>query len=170
MLIRFETVPSSYLGWVMVAATDRGICSLILGDNPETLRELLRLKFPQAEFREGDPAFSDMVAKVISFVESPRAGFVLPLDMHGSAFQQLVWMALRDIPAGSTISYRDLAGRIGRPKAVRAVATACAENPVAVIVPCHRVIRSDGNLGGYHWGIERKRALLDREAAQQPAD
>jgi AraC family transcriptional regulator of adaptative response/methylated-DNA-[protein]-cysteine methyltransferase len=170
MLIRFATVQSSYLGWVMVAATDRGICALILGDNPETLRELLWMKFPQAELRESDPEFSDMVAKVISFVESPRAEFALPLDMQGTAFQQRVWMALRDIPAGSTISYRDLAGRIGRPKAVRAVATACAANPVAVIVPCHRVVRSDGNLGGYHWGIERKRALLDREAAQEPAD
>jgi len=128
------------------------------------------MKFPQAEFRQSDPAFSDMVAKVISFVESPRAGLSLPLDMYGSAFQQRVWTALRDIPAGSTISYCDLAGRIGRPKAVRAVATACAANPIAVIVPCHRVIRSDGSLGGYHWGIERKRALLDREAAQQPFD
>lgn len=168
MLIRSATVQSSYLGWVMVAATDRGICALILGDNPETLRELLRMKFPQAEFRESDSAFSELVARVISFVESPRAEFSLPLDMQGSAFQQQVWMALRDIPAGSTISYRDLAGRIGRPKAVRAVASACGANPVAVIVPCHRVIRSDGNLGGYHWGIERKRALLDREAAQTP--
>jgi len=128
------------------------------------------MKFPPAEFRESDPAFSELVAKVISIVESPRAEFALPLDLQGSAFQQQVWMALRDIPAGSTISYRNLAGRIGRPKAVRAVATACAANPVAVIVPCHRVIRSDGNLGGYHWGIERKRALLDREAAQEPAD
>ena len=170
MLIRFSVVQSSYLGWVLVAATVSGICSLALGEDPETLLEELRMRFPQAEFREGDPATSEMVSQVLSFVEAPRSGHNLPLDIQGSSFQQRVWLALREIPPGSTVSYRELADRIGRPKAVRAVATACAANPVAVLVPCHRVVRSDGNLAGYRWGLERKRALLAREAGEENGD
>ncbi|MHC1697718.1 MAG: methylated-DNA--[protein]-cysteine S-methyltransferase [Geobacteraceae bacterium] len=167
MLICFSVVQTSYLGWVLVAATGNGICSLSLGENPDILREELRMRFPQAEFREGDPAISEMVSQVLSFVEAPRSGHNLPLDIRGSTFQQRVWLALREIPAGSTVSYRELAEQIGRPQAVRAVATACAANPVAVLVPCHRVVRSDGNLAGYRWGLERKRALLAREAGEK---
>jgi len=170
MFIQSAVVQSSYLGWVLVAATDLGICSITLGENPEMLEGDLRRRFPQAEFREGDPGFAEVVAKVIALIESPRGGFELPLDIQGSAFQQRVWMALRDIPAGATVSYRELAVRIGSPTAVRAVATACAANTVAVAVPCHRVVRSDGNLAGYRWGIERKRALLEREAMEVKGD
>lgn len=165
--ISFSVLQSSYLGWVLVAATGKGICSLALGENPALLREELRLKFPQAEFREGDPVISDLVSQVLSFIEAPRTGHSLPLDVQGSTFQQRVWLALRGIPAGTTLSYRELAEKIGHPKAVRAVATACAANPVAVLVPCHRVVRSDGNLAGYRWGLERKRALLAREAGNE---
>jgi AraC family transcriptional regulator, regulatory protein of adaptative response / methylated-DNA-[protein]-cysteine methyltransferase len=170
MHIRSAVVQSSYLGWVLVAATDRGICSITLGDTPETLRERLRMRFPQAEFRESDSGFADVLAKVIALIESPRVGLELPLDIQGTAFQQRVWMALRDIPVGTTLSYRELAAQIGSPKAVRAVATACAANPVAVAVPCHRVVRSDGNLAGYRWGLERKRALLEREADNEKGE
>jgi AraC family transcriptional regulator of adaptative response/methylated-DNA-[protein]-cysteine methyltransferase len=170
MLIQSAAVQSSYLGWVLVAATNLGVCSITMGDTPEALQEGLHIRFPQAEFRESDPGFAEVVAKVISLIESPRGGFDLPLDIQGSAFQQRVWMALRDIPAGATVSYRELAVRIGSPKAVRAVATACAANTVAVAVPCHRVVRSDGNLAGYRWGIERKRALLEREAVEEKGD
>jgi AraC family transcriptional regulator, regulatory protein of adaptative response / methylated-DNA-[protein]-cysteine methyltransferase len=170
MFIQSAVVQSSYLGWVLVAATGLGICSITLGENPEMLEGDLRRRFPQAEFREGDPGFAEVVAKVIALIESPRSGFDLPLDIQGSAFQQRVWMALRDIPAGATVSYRELAVRIGSPTAVRAVATACAANTVAVVVPCHRVVRSDGNLAGYRWGIERKRALLEREAMEVKGD
>ncbi|MGA7826337.1 MAG: methylated-DNA--[protein]-cysteine S-methyltransferase [Geobacteraceae bacterium] len=167
MLIHFKTARSSYLGWVLVAATKRGICSITLGENPEALQEELRKRFPEAEFQEGDAAFADMVGKVVALIDSPRIGLDLPLDIQGSAFQQRVWQALQKIPAGTTVSYRELAGRIGNPKAVRAVATACAANPLAVAVPCHRVVRSDGDLAGYRWGLERKRALLEREAGDE---
>lgn len=170
MRIRFITVQSSYLGWVLVAATDRGVCSVTLGENPARLQEELRKKFPHGELQGTDPAFAQVAAKVLAFIESPRAGCDLPLDVQGSAFQQRVWMELRKIPAGTTMSYRELAARIGSPKAVRAVATACAANPVAVVVPCHRVVRSDGNLAGYRWGLERKRALLERETLGEKAE
>jgi AraC family transcriptional regulator of adaptative response/methylated-DNA-[protein]-cysteine methyltransferase len=170
MRICCAVAQTSYLGWLLVAATDRGLCSLLLGDDPETLQELLRTKFPGVEIREHDPAFSQVVARVVTFVESPRIGLDLPLDIQGTAFQQRVWAALREIPPGATASYSEIAARIGRPKAVRAVAAACAANPVAIVVPCHRVIRSDGNLAGYYWGIERKQALLKRETGEENED
>jgi AraC family transcriptional regulator of adaptative response/methylated-DNA-[protein]-cysteine methyltransferase len=124
----------------------------------------LQDRFPKAQLIGGDPAFERMVARVVGFVEAPAQGFDLPLDVRGTAFQQRVWQALCEIPSGSTASYAEIAERIGRPKAVRAVAQACASNGIAVAIPCHRVVRTDGALSGYRWGVERKRALLDREA------
>ncbi len=163
MQIRFATV-RSYLGWVLVAATDKGICAIDIGDEQGTLRERLRARFPKAELVENDPDFAELVSGVATLLDSPRTGHDLPLDIQGTAFQQRVWAALRDIPAGSTTTYKDIASRIGKPKAVRAVATAIASNAIAVAVPCHRVVRSDGNLAGYRWGIDRKRKLLEKEA------
>ena len=130
-----------------------------------TLVRGLQDRFPKARLIGGDAEFETLVAKVVGFVEAPAQGLDLPLDLRGTAFQQRVWEALRKIPAGRTATYTDIAKRIGRPKAVRAVAAACADNPVAVAIPCHRVVRLDGNLAGYRWGIARKRALLDKEAA-----
>jgi AraC family transcriptional regulator of adaptative response/methylated-DNA-[protein]-cysteine methyltransferase len=126
----------------------------------------LQDRFPRAVLTGGDREFEETVGKVLSFVEAPALGLDLPLDVRGTAFQQRVWQALRTIPAGSTVSYSEVAGRIGAPKSVRAVAQACAANSIAVAIPCHRVVRNDGGLSGYRWGVERKRALLDREAAQ----
>jgi len=125
----------------------------------------LQDRFPKAQLVGGDPDFEQWVAKVVGFVEAPALGLDLPLDVRGTAFQQRVWQALRAIPAGSTASYTDIAQRLGMPKAVRAVAQACASNTIAVAIPCHRVVRHDGTLAGYRWGVERKRVLLDREAA-----
>ena len=129
-----------------------------------TLMQELEKRFPRAMLISGDEEFERTVAQVVSFVEAPRLGLDLPLDVRGTAFQQRVWQALRAIPAGSTASYREIAERIGAPKAVRAVAQACAANSLAVAIPCHRVVRHDGGLSGYRWGVERKRALLAREA------
>jgi len=151
------------LGLVLVAATDAGVCAILLGDDGEALREDLRRRFPEAEVTIGDAAFERTVRHVVAFIETPMDGFDLPLDIRGTAFQQRVWRALRDIPAGATASYAEVAQRIGAPRSVRAVAGACAANPIAVAVPCHRVVRSDGGLSGYRWGVERKRALLARE-------
>jgi AraC family transcriptional regulator of adaptative response/methylated-DNA-[protein]-cysteine methyltransferase len=163
--IRFA-VAKSYLGWVLVAATERGICVIDFGDRPENLRERLLARFPKAILLDDDPDFAAWVAQVLAFIEAPSRGLDLPLDIHGTAFQQRVWRALQTIPSGSTASYAEVARRIGSPTAVRAVAGACASNPIAVAIPCHRVVRSDGNLGGYRWGVERKRALAAREAAE----
>jgi AraC family transcriptional regulator of adaptative response/methylated-DNA-[protein]-cysteine methyltransferase len=135
-----------------------------VGDDPEALARDLQDRFPRAGLIGGDSDFEKMVAKVVGFVEAPRLGLDLPLDVRGTAFQQRVWQALREIPAGVTISYAALARRIGASKAVRAVAGACAANALAVAIPCHRVVRTDGGLSGYRWGVERKRALLEREA------
>ncbi len=156
----------SYLGWVLVAATDQGICRIDLDDSPDALQSRLSASFPQARFLGDVPEFRDTVAQVLSFLESPEQGLGLPLDVQGTAFQRRVWAALQELPAGSTASYSDVASRIGKPKAARAVAGACASNQIAVAIPCHRVVRSDGQLGGYRWGLERKRALLDREMDQ----
>lgn len=153
------------LGAILVAATEVGICSILLGDDPEALVRDLQDRFDRATLVGADPEFEALVAKVVGFVEQPGLGLDLPLDVRGTAFQQRVWQALRDIPAGETAGYLDIANRIGSPKAVRAVAQACAANPIAVAIPCHRVVRTDGALSGYRWGVERKRALLDREAA-----
>jgi len=151
------------LGSILVAATDRGICAILLGDDPEVLVRDLQDRFPKAGLVGGDPEFERWVATVIGFVEAPGRGLDLPLDIRGTAFQRRVWQALAEIPAGSTATYTEIAGRIGAPRAVRAVAGACAANRLAVAIPCHRVVRSDGSVSGYRWGIERKRALLERE-------
>lgn len=158
-------VAKSYLGWVLVAATTRGICVIELGDPPAVMRARLRARFPKAELLENDPDFAASVRQVVAFLEAPQSGWQLPLDIQGTAFQQRVWQALRAIPAGTTTTYAELARRIGAPAAVRAVARACAVNSLAAAIPCHRVVGADGNLRGYRWGIERKRALLEREAA-----
>ena len=159
-----SAVARGYLGWVQVAATARGICAIDLADSPDDLRERLRARFPKAGLVENDPGFQVLLSQVLSFLESPQAGLDLPLDVQGTAFQRRVWMALRQIPPGSTVSYGEIAARIGSPKAARAVAQACASNPIAVAIPCHRVVRSDGGLGGYRWGPERKSKLQEQEA------
>ncbi len=161
--IRFAVGECS-LGSILVAASDRGVCAILLGDDPEALARDLQDRFPRAELIGGDRDFERIVAKVVGFVEAPGLGLDLPLDVRGTAFQQRVWQALRKIPAGSTASYTEIARRLGLPRSVRAVAQACAANPLAVAIPCHRVLRTDGALSGYRWGVERKRALLEREA------
>lgn len=161
--IRFAIGESS-LGPVLVAATLKGVCAVFMGDDPDALAIDLQRRFPNARITGGDAEFDVLVARVIGLVEAPKLGWDLPLDLRGTVFQQRVWQALREIPAGSTDSYTGIADRIGLPKAVRAVAGACAANPVAVAVPCHRVVRVDGGLSGYRWGVERKRELLDRES------
>jgi AraC family transcriptional regulator, regulatory protein of adaptative response / methylated-DNA-[protein]-cysteine methyltransferase len=161
--IRFAVGECS-LGSILVAATERGVCAILLGDDPEALVRDLQDRFPRAELVGGDASFEQLVARVVTFVEAPGVGLDLPLDVRGTAFQQRVWQALRAVPAGETVSYSDIAARIGEPKAVRAVAQACGANSLAVAIPCHRVVRNDGALSGYRWGVERKRALLDREA------
>jgi AraC family transcriptional regulator of adaptative response/methylated-DNA-[protein]-cysteine methyltransferase len=161
--IRFAVGECS-LGAILVAATARGICAIFLGDDPNALVRDLQDRFPHGELIGGDNAFEQLVARVVGFVEAPGLGLELPLDIRGSAFQQRVWQALRLIPPGDTVSYTELAKRIGAPKAVRAVAHACATNSVAIAIPCHRVVRTNGDLAGYRWGVERKRALLEREA------
>ncbi len=163
--IRFAVGECS-LGSILVARSERGVCAIFLGDDPDALTRELQDRFPRATLIGADPAFEDVVAKVVGLIEAPGTGVDLPLDVRGTAFQQRVWRALRQIPAGSTASYREIASRIGAPRAVRAVAHACAVNPVAVAIPCHRVVRSDGGLAGYRWGVERKRELLEREAAR----
>ena len=161
--IRFAVGQCS-LGAVLVAATGKGICAIAFGDDPDTLVRGLQDRFPNADFLGDDPAFEATVARVVGLVEAPGQAFDLPLDIRGTAFQQRVWQALRALPPGATASYRDIAAAVGAPAAVRAVAQACAANTLAVAIPCHRVIRSDGALSGYRWGIDRKAALLRREA------
>ncbi len=161
--IRFA-VAEVKLGAILVAESDRGICAISLGDDADVLVRELQDRFPKARLTGDDAAFDARVARVVALVEQPRQGLDLPLDIRGTAFQQRVWQALRAIPAGETLSYAELAERIGAPKAVRAVAGACAANTLAVAVPCHRIVRTDGALSGYRWGVERKRALLTAEA------
>jgi AraC family transcriptional regulator, regulatory protein of adaptative response / methylated-DNA-[protein]-cysteine methyltransferase len=162
--IRFAVGECS-LGSILVAATDKGVCAIQFGDHPDVLVRVLQDRFPNAQLIGGDKKFERLVAKVVGFVEAPRRRFDLPLDVRGTAFQQRVWQALRKIPTGSTATYSEIARRIGKPKAVRAVADACASNKIAVAIPCHRVVRTDGSLSGYRWGVERKRELLRREGA-----
>jgi AraC family transcriptional regulator of adaptative response/methylated-DNA-[protein]-cysteine methyltransferase len=162
--IRFAIGECS-LGPILVACSARGICAIMMGDDPQALARELQDRFPKAHLVGGDAQFERWIAQVVGLVEQPRLGLDLPLDVRGTAFQRRVWQALRKIPAGRTVSYSDIARRIGAPKSVRAVARAIAANALAVAIPCHRVIRSDGALSGYRWGVERKRALLDREAA-----
>jgi AraC family transcriptional regulator of adaptative response/methylated-DNA-[protein]-cysteine methyltransferase len=162
MQIRFAVGECS-LGSILVAASERGVCSIFMGDNPDKLVRDLQDKFPHAELIGGDAGFDRLVSTVVGLVEAPGQGLDLPLDVRGTAFQQRVWQALREIPAGETRSYTDIATSIGAPKATRAVAQACAANPLAVAIPCHRVVRTDGSLSGYRWGIERKAELLRKE-------
>lgn len=160
--IRFA-VGACSLGAILVASTAVGVCAILLGDDPEALVRELQDRFPNAELHGGDAAYERWMATVVGFVEAPATGLDLPLDVRGTAFQQRVWRALRDIPPGETASYAEIARRIGAPRASRAVAQACAANTLAVAIPCHRVVRQDGALSGYRWGVERKRALLERE-------
>jgi len=162
--IRFAVGECS-LGAILVAASGKGVCAILLGDDPDALARDLQDRFPRAVLIGGDAEFEQLVARVVGLIEAPALGHDLPLDVRGTVFQQRVWQALRQIPAGSTASYLDIAHKIGAPKAVRAVAQACAGNALAVAIPCHRVVRTDGALSGYRWGIERKRALLQREGA-----
>jgi AraC family transcriptional regulator of adaptative response/methylated-DNA-[protein]-cysteine methyltransferase len=162
--IRYAVGRSS-LGHVLVASTSKGVCAVLMGDAQESLTHELERRFPKAHLVAAGKPFARVVARVIALVETPGSAADLPLDLQGTTFQRRVWQALRAIPAGTTVSYTEIARRIGRPAAVRGVAQACAANPVAVVVPCHRVVRSDGSISGYRWGVERKRALLDREGA-----
>ncbi len=162
--IRFA-VAQCKLGAIMVAQSDKGICAIALGDDPEALVQEVQDRFPHANLIGGDPDFEQLVAKVIGFVETPQIGLELPLDIRGTAFQERVWQALLRIPPGKTMSYSDIAISLGAPKSARAVAQACAANVIAVAIPCHRVVRNDGAISGYRWGIDRKRALLAIEAS-----
>lgn len=164
MEIRFAVGESS-LGAILVAQTQYGICSILLGDDPELLVRDLQDLFPKADLIGADKEFEKLVAQVVGFIETPALGLHLPLDIRGTVFQQRVWQALREIPVGETASYSEIAERIGAPKAARAVAKACAANHLAVAIPCHRVVRLDGGLSGYRWGVERKRELLQRESS-----
>jgi len=163
--IRFAVGQTS-LGAILVASSRKGVASILLGDEPDALVRSLQDRFPNARVIGADPDYEALVARVVGFVETPGVGLDLPLDIRGTAFQQRVWRALRDVPAGATVSYAEIARRIGSPKAVRAVAGACAANNLAVAIPCHRVVRNDGSLSGYAWGVERKRALIDRETSR----
>jgi AraC family transcriptional regulator of adaptative response/methylated-DNA-[protein]-cysteine methyltransferase len=163
--IRFA-VDECSLGSILIAASERGICAITMGDAPYLLVQDLQKLFPNAELISGDAEFEQTVAKVIRFVETPKIGLDLPLDIRGTAFQQRVWQTMRKIPAGKTVSYSEIARQIGSPGAARAVANACAANTLAVAIPCHRVVRIDGGSTAYRWGIERMRALLEREAGE----
>jgi AraC family transcriptional regulator of adaptative response/methylated-DNA-[protein]-cysteine methyltransferase len=165
--IRFAVGECS-LGAILVAASERGVCAILLGDDAAALTHELEDRFPKAELEIGSSDFQQWVARVVGLVEAPQLGCDLPLDIRGSAFEQRVWRALRDIPPGSTASYAEIATAIGAPSSARAVARACAANPLAVAIPCHRVVRSDGDLAGYRWGLERKRALLETEREALP--
>ena len=163
--IRFAIGQCS-LGAILVARSNKGLCTIALGDDPDALARDLQDRFPRARLVGDDGEFEKTVAKVVGFVEAPHIGFDLPLDVRGSAFEERVWRALQDIPPGETASYLQVARRIGEPRSARAVARACAANTIAVDIPCHRVVRTDGALSGYRWGVERKRALLQKENAR----
>jgi AraC family transcriptional regulator, regulatory protein of adaptative response / methylated-DNA-[protein]-cysteine methyltransferase len=167
--IRFVTVATP-LSWALVAATERGICMTALGDDRDRLATALQQRFPMAELIAEDAGLKEWADRIVRFITAPEQNLDLPLDIRGTAFQARVWRALQKIPLGKTASYAEIAATLGQPKAVRAVAQACAANKLALIVPCHRVIRSDGELGGYRWGLERKRALLERERAAATPD
>jgi len=160
--IRFAVGECS-LGSVLVAASDKGVCAILLGDDPDALARDLQDRFPKARVVGGDATFDQCVAQAVGLVEKPAAGADLPLDIRGTAFQLRVWEALRQVPPGSTASYTEIAERIGQPTAARAVASACAANPIAIAIPCHRVVRTDESLSGYRWGVKRKAELLQRE-------
>jgi AraC family transcriptional regulator of adaptative response/methylated-DNA-[protein]-cysteine methyltransferase len=155
------------LGAILVASSAKGVAAILLGDDPETLVRDLQDRFPKARLIGGDAAYERLVAQVVGMVEAPGRGLALPLDVRGTAFQQRVWKALREIPPGQTQTYSGIADQIGAPCSVRAVAGACAANALAIAIPCHRVVRHDGGLSGYRWGVERKRELISREAAER---
>nr|WP_201313132.1 bifunctional DNA-binding transcriptional regulator/O6-methylguanine-DNA methyltransferase Ada [Dyella sp. EPa41] len=161
-VIRFAVGQCS-LGAILVAQSQRGICAILLGEDPDALVRDLQDQFPKAQLIGGDAEFEQLIARVVGFIEAPSVGLNLPLDVRGTAFQERVWQALREIPPGTTVSYTEIAERIGSPKAVRAVAQACGANHIAVAIPCHRVVRRDGDIAGYRWGVDRKRELLRRE-------
>lgn len=163
--IKFAVGQTS-LGAILVASSKKGVAAILLGDDADKLVRDLQDRFPKASLVGADREYEALVARVVGFVEAPEIGLDLPLDVRGTAFQQRVWQALQEIPVGATVSYAEIAQRIGSPKSVRAVAGACAANNLAVAIPCHRVVRHDGSVSGYAWGVERKRALLGREAAQ----
>src|ERR1700675_3169219 len=163
--IRFALGQTS-LGAILVASSKRGVASILLGNDPDALLRQLQDRFPKAKLIGADRDYEALVARVVGFIEAPQIGLGLPLDVRGTAFQRRVWQALQEIPVGQTVSYTEIAQRIGSPKAVRAVAGACAANNLAVAIPCHRVVRNDGALSGYAWGVDRKRALIDREVKQ----
>ena len=164
-VIRFA-VGRCWLGMILAAATEKGLCAILLGDDSDALVADLRERFPEARLTDGGETFKPLMTKIIAFIEAPAHGLDLPLDPQGTAFHRRVWQALRGIPAGSTASYTEVATRIGAPKEAYAVAEACAANALAVAIPCHRVVRKNGALAGYRWGVKRKRALLAREAAR----
>jgi AraC family transcriptional regulator, regulatory protein of adaptative response / methylated-DNA-[protein]-cysteine methyltransferase len=161
--IKFAVGQTS-LGAILVASSKKGVASILLGDDPDKLVRNLQDRFPKARLIGADREYASLIARVVGFVENPHIGLDLPLDVRGTAFQRRVWQALQEVPVGKRVSYAEIARRIGSPRAVRAVAGACAANNLAVAIPCHRVVRNDGALSGYAWGVERKRALLDREA------
>ena len=162
--IRFAIAESS-LGPILVASSEKGVCAIMMGDDPDLLAKDLQDRFPKAHLIGGDEDFERLVAKVVGFIEAPKIGLNLPLDVRGTAFQRRVWKALMEIPVGKTATYAQIAERIGHPKAVRAVAQACGANVLAVAIPCHRVLRTDSSLSGYRWGVDRKRTLLHKEEA-----
>jgi AraC family transcriptional regulator of adaptative response/methylated-DNA-[protein]-cysteine methyltransferase len=167
MTIRFSVGECS-LGSILVAASDVGICAISLGDDPEELVKWMQDRFPKAEFIGGDKAFEKLIRQVIGFVERPSIGLKLPLDVRGTAFQERVWQKLTEIPYGTTRTYAEIAAALGMPKSTRAVGAACGANPIAVAIPCHRVVRTDGSLCGYRWGLERKAKLLKSESESTP--
>jgi AraC family transcriptional regulator of adaptative response/methylated-DNA-[protein]-cysteine methyltransferase len=162
--MQFGVVPSP-MGRLLVAYTENGVCSVTLGDDDGALERELRASFPKADIRPAGGALHEWIAAIVASLEGQGSASTVPMDVRGTAFQLRVWNALQRIPRGTTLSYTEVAQRIGQPTAVRAVARACATNPVALIVPCHRVVREDGSLGGYRWGLERKQSLLEREGA-----
>jgi AraC family transcriptional regulator of adaptative response/methylated-DNA-[protein]-cysteine methyltransferase len=165
--IRFAVGQTS-MGAILVASSAKGVASILLADDAEGLVRDLQDRFPHARLIGADRDYEALVARVVGFVETPQRGLSLPLDVRGTAFQRRVWQALQEIPAGQKVTYAEVARRIGSPKSVRAVASACAANHIAVAIPCHRVVRTDGSRSGYAWGIERKRELIDREASPCP--
>jgi AraC family transcriptional regulator of adaptative response/methylated-DNA-[protein]-cysteine methyltransferase len=160
----FFAIGECSLGSILVAQSEKGICSILIGDDPQLLVGDLQDRFPKANLVGDERDYQELIAKVVGLIEKPGVGLGLPLDIRGTAFQQRVWKALQQIPPGSTATYTEIAAKIGMPKEVRAVAQACGANALAVAIPCHRVIRNDGSLSGYRWGVERKRVLLEREA------
>jgi AraC family transcriptional regulator, regulatory protein of adaptative response / methylated-DNA-[protein]-cysteine methyltransferase len=164
--IKFAVGQTS-LGAILVASSKKGVAAILLGDDPDELVRNLQDRFPKAHLIGADNDYEALIARIVGFVEAPGIGLDLPLDLRGTAFQRRVWQALQEIPGGEQVSYAEIARRIGSPKAIRAVAGACAANNLAVVIPCHRVVRNDGSLSGYAWGVERKRALLDRENVQK---